>query len=191
MIRAIAVTGALLLGALLLPGTARAAACDAGSPAIPDCETQVQSAVSYSGWETSGWAYYCTGDHPYYWGASSYYLGNFNSDNSCFSVAEDVFAENQANKFDATLTNWCLKDESITITLGCSKQPPPGFSGTCSNITGPPLDDPGCTTSNITNHCSGTNPPVCFQTSDETCNDGTTYTCTTNLLVTWCYLCGN
>lgn len=181
---------ALLLAALLHPAAALAEACSGGATTIPECERQVQAAHSYSGWETKGWAYYCTGDHPYYWGASSYILGNYSSNNSCFSVAENVFAENQANKFDATITNWCLKSESITITLGCSKQPPPGFPATC-NITGSPVSDPGCKTTNITNHCSSSNPPVCFQTSSETCDDGTSYSCTTDLAVTWCFKCGS
>lgn len=183
----------VLLAVLLvfgLPATkALASPCGPYVTNIPDCEPQVQAPVSYSGWETQGWAYYCTGDHPYFWGLSSTYAGDFTWDNSCFSGIEDVFGENQANKFDGTFTNWCLTTQSIVVTLGCSKQPPPGFGPTC-NYVGGPVDDPGCTSSNIQNHCSSTNPPVCFQTSSETCSNGTTYSCTTDLAVTWCYQCG-
>jgi hypothetical protein len=186
MIRPGAWAAALLLALLLRPVEAAAGACSDSS--IPDCQEQVQAPIGYSGWQTSGWAYYCTGDHPYYWGLGYNYAVNFSFDNTCFSVIENIFAEGTPNKFDATLTNWCLDDQSITVTLGCSAQPPPGFGPAC-NYVGNPVSDPGCPTSNIANHCSSTNPAVCFQTSTETCSNGTTYSCTTDLLVTWCYQC--
>ena len=114
-------------------GTAWADACSGskrwggGSPAsIPDCELQVQAPVSYSGWETKGWAYLCGGDHPYFWGLYASYSPSYTSNNNCFSISENAVNEAGDNsKFDATFTNWCFKKESITITLACSDQVPP------------------------------------------------------------------
>lgn len=74
------------------------------------------------------------------------------------------------------------------MTLGCFRQPPPGFGPVC-NYTGGPVSDPGCTSSNVQNHCSGINPPVCIQTSSETCDDGSRYSCTTDLAIAWCCKC--
>ena len=45
---------ALLLALLLRPMEATAGACSDAS--IPDCQEQVQAPVSYTGWQTSGWA---------------------------------------------------------------------------------------------------------------------------------------
>lgn len=113
-------------------GTAWADACDSkrwggGSPSsIPNCELQVQAPVKYNGGQTKGWAYLCGGDHPYFWGLYASYSPSYTSNNSCFSVAENAVNEAGNNsKFDATFTNWCLKKESITITLACSNQVPP------------------------------------------------------------------
>lgn len=98
-----------------------------GSPSsIPDCELQVQAPVSYSGWETKGWAYHCGGDHPYFWGLYDSYSPSYTSNNNCFSISENAVNEAGDNsKFDATFTNFCFKKESITITLACSDQVPP------------------------------------------------------------------
>ena len=65
--------GGAVVIALIAP-PAWADACDSHNinfipslPAkIPDCELQVQPALKLSGWDTKGWAFYCTGDHPYY-----------------------------------------------------------------------------------------------------------------------------
>jgi hypothetical protein len=188
--RAAGTLAGLACGLLLAAAPAAAGPCGPYfNGDIPDCEPQVQAPVQYSGWETQGWAYYCTGDHPYYWGLSySNFAGNYTWDNSCFSGIQNEFFEDQPNKFDATFTNWCLDTQSIVVTLGCSKQPPPGYGATCS-YSGGPVSDPGCAQSNVQNHCSATNPPVCFQTFSETCGDNSKYTCTTDLLVTWCYKC--
>ena len=35
--------------------------------AVPNCQSQLQAPISYSAWQTQGWAYYCTGDHPYFY----------------------------------------------------------------------------------------------------------------------------
>src|ERR1700761_1293124 len=53
---------------------------------VPQCEQQQQAAVSYNADQTRGWAYYCTGDHPYYWGASWAGLsGQWVQTNKCFT----------------------------------------------------------------------------------------------------------
>src|SRR6187431_2440384 len=78
---------ALLVGAVCFIGhleNTTAAPCDG----VPFCETQQQAPVHYWSWQTSGWAYYCSGDHPYYWNNGQSTLGfgnNFTWDNSCFS----------------------------------------------------------------------------------------------------------
>lgn len=88
---------------------------------IPDCQLQVQPPLKLSGWDTKGWAFYCTGDHPYYWGLSQGFSPSFTFNNSCFSVAENAAAEDtDKGKFDATFTNWCLKSETVTVTLACT-----------------------------------------------------------------------
>jgi hypothetical protein len=157
---------------------------------VPDCELQQQKAVHYSFWESSYWDYYCTGDHPYFWGLRAGWPVNFTWDNSCFSVIENVFGEGEANKFSGLFTNWC-DAQDVVVTLGCSSQPTPGFDPTC-NIVGTVLHDPGCPLDGpAMNHCAPGNFPFCFQTSRETCSDGTQYLCTTELLVTWCYKCGS
>jgi hypothetical protein len=59
---------------------------------------------------------------------------NFTWDNSCFSVIENVFGEIAPNKFSGLFTNWCTAQD-VTVTLGCSSHPPPGFAPGC-NIVG-------------------------------------------------------
>ena len=88
---------------------------------IPDCELQVQPALKLSGWDTKGWAFCCTGDHPYYWGLFQGFSPSFAFNNTCFSVAENAATDDaDAGKFDATFTNWCLKSETVTMTLACT-----------------------------------------------------------------------
>lgn len=62
--------GRLLAVASLIMTTvadsAGAAVCDG----VPSCQPQVMAPVRYKGWETRGWAYYCSGDHPDYFGLS-------------------------------------------------------------------------------------------------------------------------
>jgi hypothetical protein len=57
-------TWVLVLAVVTTPSMGLAAIGDG----VPDCQEQVQAPVSYTGWQTQGWAYYCTGDHPYFWG---------------------------------------------------------------------------------------------------------------------------
>jgi len=158
-------------------------------PVVPDCELQQQAPVHYWSWETSGWAYYCTGDHPYFWGMQQGFILNYTWDNSCFSVTENVFADN-LNNLDATITNWCLHrgGEDLTVTLGCSSMPPPG-SASCKLGDDPVRKDPGCPQSDSHTFCSSTNPPVCLLTAIETCPDGTEYFCSFSYGITTCYKC--
>jgi hypothetical protein len=81
---------------------------------VPDCEPQQQAPVSYTFWETQYWDYYCSGDHPYFWGLSSNIRVNFTWDNSCFSVIENVFGEIAPNKFSGLFTNWCTAQD-VTV----------------------------------------------------------------------------
>ena len=118
---------ALALAVVMTPALSRAYnPCTDQAVPIPDCLLQVQAPVSYTGWQTQGWAYYCTGDHPYFWGfgQTGRLTNNFSFDNACFTVTENIFAETTASKFDATITNWCIATQSITVTLGCSDQVP-------------------------------------------------------------------
>lgn len=176
----------------LAPSLSWATPCDPGdTPPIPNCELQVQAPVPYTGWETQTYDYYCTGDHPFFWGiGTSYYILNWTWDNSCFSGIENYFGEVGVfpNKFSGTFTNWCLKDEDIVVTLGCSSTPPPGYGPTCKS-SGVPVGDPGCPTSNPQNHCSRGNVPVCYQTYTETCSDNTKYDCTILFGIATCTKC--
>ena len=157
---------------------------------VPDCEVQTKAPVHYDSWETSGWAYYCTGDHPWYWGIGSYYLENFTWDNSCFTVAENYYAETTPNKFDATITNWCINrgGQKITMFLGCSKQPPPGFLPSCPG-GGSFGADPGCPQSNVHTFCNNSKLPICFLTYTEKCSNGTHYNCVADSGVNQCQQC--
>ncbi|WP_191058862.1 hypothetical protein [Geminicoccus harenae] len=122
----------LLAAAMLgLAGPAWADACgshnwNGGSPSsIPNCELQVQAPLKLSAWESKGWTFHCTGDHPYYWGLAFGWSPSYTFDNTCFTVPENAAVENNdTNKFDATFTNWCLKSETVTVTLACSDTPP-------------------------------------------------------------------
>ena len=94
------------------------AQADPCNSSIPDCQVQIQAGISYHGWETQGWAYYCSGSHPYFW--------NYSFGNSCFEVTQNGPEEqNNPSKFDATITNWCLTTETIPVALACSDQVQP------------------------------------------------------------------
>jgi hypothetical protein len=121
--------GAGLLMSALLATSAWANPCNkSGYPTPTNCQVRAQAGISYGGWETKGWAYYCTGDHPYYW------LPHFEGNNSCFSIAENKFDEND-NKFSATITNWCFNKQTLVISLGCGTEPK--RSGPCANSLNP------------------------------------------------------
>jgi len=156
---------------------------------VPDCEKQEMAPVRYGALDTKGWAYYCTGDHPYYWNNDDIlgFGNNFSFNNKCFTVTENPFAENEPSKMDATITNWCLKHEDIKVTLGCSAQSP-GIP--CHSTKTGPIKDPGCPIVSGTekNYCSGGPVPACIQIWEEKCDSGPVY-CTDDQTITWCYPC--
>lgn len=184
----------VLLGSLcvlpqLLCG-ASAVAEGYGCEFVPNCELQTQAPVRYYAWDSKGWAYYCTGDHPYFWGVNQAgYTFAYKWNNSCFTVSENVAEETAPNKADFFVTNWCLKGENLVVSLACSSQPPTGV-GYCSQTVGGPVKDPGCRQVDVKNYC---NPNVnfveCIQTFGEICGNGTKYTCTDDENVVWCNRC--
>ena len=180
----------VLFGVALMLLTEPALARDPCQPGyddpIPSCEHQVQTPLHFKGWQTSGWAFYCTGDHPYFYGMNQGYYDAYTWDNNCFSVTENEFVDG-VNKLDVTITNWCLKSEDITVTLACSSTPPPDIAP-CT-LTGGAVRDPGCPQSDVHNYCSTSNPPVCVQTYTETCSNNVTYFCTMDVAFAYCLQC--
>lgn len=151
-------TGRLLLAGPGLPGTDSARAdvvdvCQASSNGtgqpIPSCEVQTMAPVSYGFWETKSWAYYCTGDHPYHWGAEwSGYVSSFNWNQTGYTGIENPFSETPSS-----FTNWQLFSDPLTVNLACSSQAQPDVQGCQSNGAGP-VDDPGCPQANVHTYCS-------------------------------------
>lgn len=169
---------------------------------VPNCQEQTKGAVSYKGLETKGWAYYCTGEYPYYWNnAPSAALGfgsNFKRSPSCFSISENPGGEttDHPSKADFTITNWCGDGifpvkKKITVTLGCSKisqdDSPPSCPGHYETT-----DDPNCPLEGpARNTCSSTG-VGCIQTYTEKCSNGKVYYCTKDLYaggLTYCMTC--
>ena len=116
------------LGAMLALGTGTASAqgsgrdpCSNAHPfPIPNCQNQVQAPVHFNGLQTQGWAFYCGGDHPYFYIAD----GGWSIDNSFtsgngFTGIENILAEANAN-LDATFTNWSFEGNDLIVTLACS-----------------------------------------------------------------------
>ena len=181
--------GACLLAAVLYPASGLADPCNPQNK-IPGCQSQVQAPVPFYGGMGSGWAFYCTGDHPYFWGLGDGILSNYTWDNSCFTGIENLFDENPNNKFDGTFANWCWSQQNLVVTLGCSDRPPPWSGPDDCAAVGEPVSNPGCASSDADTSCSNTNPPVCFKKDRQTCGDGTQYNCTgASAATTWCYKC--
>jgi len=90
---------------------------------------QETAPITFTGWHTQGWAFYCGGDeYIYFWGVEAAgNLVNFSYDNTCFLVTENPFAEVPLDptKFEATITNLCLTEQSVTVYFGCYNAPPP------------------------------------------------------------------
>lgn len=179
----------LIMTAMIAPGLARADVCtDSGGyniPPVPQCEVQTKAPVPYDFWQTQGWAYYCTGDHPYFWGLQEGYIGTYTWAESGFTGTQNEFYEGP-NKLDATFTNWKTA-QNLTVSLACSAQPQPDIQG-CTT-TGGPVRDPGCPQANIQNHCSGGSLPLCMQTYTETCSSGVEYDCSAVFGAEWCLQC--
>jgi hypothetical protein len=114
------------LGAMLAlgPGTASAVgtstdACTQADIQIDSsytCQNQTQTTITYSGLQSQGWAYYCTGDHPYFPGSNSPPAIAWN--NTCFTEVENEFLES-GSKEDGSFTNWCTSIQSLTVVLAC------------------------------------------------------------------------
>jgi hypothetical protein len=109
-----------------------------GSPNhIPNCELQTQPTLTFDSDFSQGYAFYCSDDyggnpdddHAYFWGLAAGYSRSFTWDNSCFTVSENSTVEQDGflgySKLDVTISNWCLSEETITITLACSTELPP------------------------------------------------------------------
>ncbi len=187
-VRRVLMTGAVCL--LAGSGPSIAAPCDF----VPYCEPQQQAPVQYGFLEIKGWAYYCTGDHPYYWNNAAWGgLGGNNfgwTANTHFSVSENPFAEDGApSKFDATIDHLSVHKDSIVMTIGCSRQPQNFPAQSCSNGTRV-VSDPKCPVRGaVQNYCTQTGPvPVCIQAWSEQCSNGIAM-CTEELDATWCVVC--
>jgi hypothetical protein len=91
---------------------------------VPDCKAQKQAPLTFDAIFSSGYAFYCAGDHPYFWSNLNTNTRNFTWDNSCFTVTENIFFEHIDNnsKLDVTISNWCYQQEDITITVACSSE---------------------------------------------------------------------
>ena len=107
--------------------------------------------------------------------------------NNCFSVAENSLYDG-INKLDVTITNWCLKTETITLTLACSATPPPELAG-CETV-GKPVSDPSCPAGPTKTYCSNSIPPVCMQLYSEKCSNDVKYYCVKDsVLPAFCMQC--
>ena len=87
------------------------------------CENQTQATITYSGLQSQGWAYYCTGDHPYFPGSNS--PPAIAWDNTCFTEVENEFLES-GSKEDGSFTNWCTSIQPLTVVLACFNKALPG-----------------------------------------------------------------
>ena len=177
-------TSLLLFPVFFVGNTSYAAPCDD----VPQCQKQEKSSKSYKGWQSRTWAYYCTGEYPYYWDNAGFFTANnnFSWDNKkCFTVTQ---GEVGSSKWSALITNFCLKTESIEITLGCSRVPQ---SGASCKLEDKVVGDPKCpiTKGTARNQCSGGLVPACVQTWEEQCSDGAQYYCTDDQTVVWCTPC--
>lgn len=188
-----------VLSFLLFANTAIADVCDR----VPLCQKQTKGKIHFKALQTRGWAFYCTGDYPFYWnnaGQGGLGLGNnFDRSPSCFAAAESPFGESGSHpsKADLSITNYCHKStfpwtpesEDVTISIGCSKinQNGPACTGSYSG----PQKDPGCPILNKpTQYCSSGAVPVCIQTWTELCSDKKEYYCTKDSVApTYCVTC--
>jgi hypothetical protein len=98
---------------------------------ISDCQNQVQAPVSFNGLQTQGWAFYCGGDHPYFYAIDgAWSIDNSNVSGSGFSGIENPSQEGTgtssgaSNKMDANFTNWALEQNDLVVTLACSDTAP-------------------------------------------------------------------
>ena len=163
---------------------------------IPNCVLQPQATIHFGASDTKGWAFYCSGDNPYYWGEES--AGDYNrwtQNNNCFTTSESGGSElGNPTKLDVTITNWCVKDEDYNISIACSSNPPPNYAPACgsSNPSEPIFTDPKCPIQgNIQNSCAQVPAPVCIQSWTEQCSNNIQYWCTLDIYLglTECVAC--
>ena len=118
--------GAAALAALLLGPIGPAWAQRTGNPCPSDllatgqCQEQVQAPVSYSGDQSQGWAYYCTGDFPIAYSLPNQGAYAYTWDSACFTVTENPSQEtDDTSKFDLVSTNWCPFTEVLNVAIAC------------------------------------------------------------------------
>ena len=160
----------------------------------PSCELQQQAPVTYRADQTQGWAYYCTGDHPYYWGAA--YAGNSGrwvQTSKWFTTIENGLGETgDPGKLDVTVTNWDAKKQDYTISLACSQEPPPGWNEMCTNTSQWVDHDPACptvpnTSRKLTRSSGGV--PLFFFMWVEQCNANLYWNCSSDQGLVQCSSC--
>lgn len=184
------------LSFMVYSDTAFADACER----VPHCEKQTKGKIHFKALQTRGWAFYCTGEYPYYWNNDDIlgFGNNYNRSPSCFSVVENPFAEtSHPSKADFTITNWCHekkfpwvpKSDDVTFTIGCSKVS--GDLPACSGGYSDPVADPKCPIKGkVSQYCSHGTVPVCLQVWTEHCSDGKDYYCTKDsVFPTYCLKC--
>ena len=188
--RLMGLLGAGILAAVMLllaPASAKAGGdpcTDASGNKVPGCQL-VSVLVNLSTDQTKGWALYCPGNAPYYWGGHSDFWHS-----RWHIFTENVGAEaGNLGKADFTLTNTRAGSNSVVITIGCS---PVNQSGLCTG-TRKVWSDPGCPVSEQRTVCTGgEEDEQCWEEWNEECVSGTTvtdYSCTQALFGTLCTSC--
>ena len=130
--------------------------------------------------------YYCTGDHPYFYGLNQGYIFSYAWDNSSFTVTENMYLDD-VNKLEVLVTNWNIFPETLALTPACSATPQPG-TAFCATQGGP-VNDPGCPVGPSKTFCSGGAVPVCFQIYKETCSNNVSYQCQIMFGISSCLQC--
>lgn len=148
---------------------------------VPACQAQQQISFYLGPWASTDKGFTCKSPYPYAWSFTWSQSGS-----PSVSALGAVFAVNPGTE-DILLTNWNpIYTDLVIVTLACSKNN--SFGGTC----GSPQSDPGCPLipGSQQNHCSPGPIPVCFQTYEERCQPSNQlYSCTIDLLVSWCSPC--
>lgn len=170
--------GILVLALLSITAPAGADPCNG----VPECQLQEKGPIQVKFGHTTGWAFYCSAEYPYYW--------NWEKHAPCCSAIENPFEETgHPGKLDVTITHSVpFESDDFRVTMGCSKVNPNGPSN-CQS--GSPRSDPKCPVVSGTQHnyCSGGSVPVCIQVWEERCADDSRYYCTDDQGGVWCIPC--
>ncbi len=133
------------------------------------------------GWETTTKSFQCNAPYPYAWNFSYSQTGS-----PSVSAIGAQFQESPST-YDLLLTNWNLfATDTVDVVIACSKN---NFWG---GVCGAPQGDPGCPVVSGTSHmyCSKGPVPVCFSTYQERCAaNNQLFTCTLDVIVSWCQPC--